>query len=208
MNRALGIAVLTALFGCSGKATAGDPTRAAAPLATGQAEAVFAGGCFWCMEGPFDKVGGVLSTESGYTGGPEDGATYAEVSAGKTGHYEALRVVYDPTVVTYAALLEVFWNNIDPTQADGQFCDRGTQYRSGIFTSDPDEKSKAEASRSKAAATLNATVVTEILPSATFWLAEDYHQDFYLKNPTHYTRYRTGCGRDARLSELWGGSGH
>ncbi len=158
------------------------------------------------MEGPFDKVQGVLSTSSGYTGGPEAGASYKQVSAGKTGHYEALRVVYDPSKVSYGDLLQTFWHNIDPTQSNGQFCDRGQQYRSAIFSSVSTEVALAEQSKVKVAAELGQQVVTEILSAAPFWLAEEYHQDFYKKNPSHYTRYRKGCGRDRRLQELWGSS--
>jgi peptide-methionine (S)-S-oxide reductase len=179
-------------------------TKAAPAPKKGQAEAVFAGGCFWCMEGPFEKIPGVISVESGYTGGKVPGPAYEAVSAGVTGHTEAIRVVYDPTKVEYAALLEVFWHNIDPTQANGQFCDKGTQYRSGVFPGSPEERAAAEASKAKVATQLSAPIVTEITDKQTFWLAEDYHQDFYKKEPDHYTRYRTGCGRDRRLAELWG----
>jgi len=160
------------------------------------------------MEGPFDRVPGVLQTWSGYTGGPEVGPTYKDISYGRTGHYEALRVIYDPAKISYAQLLEVFWRNIDPTQSDGQFCDRGNQYRSAVFTSDPDEIATAEASRTAAAKKLGKTVVTEVLPRSDFWLAEDYHQDFYQKSPGRYLQYRMGCGRDRRLRELWGTTGH
>lgn len=179
-------------------------TKAAPPLEDGQAEAIFAGGCFWCMEKPFDKVDGVVSTTSGYTGGQPDHPTYHQVSMKLTTHYEAIRVVYDPATVSYDRLLEVFWHNIDPTQDDGQFCDKGPQYRAAVFTDDPAERAAAEGSKAQAAATLGAPVVTEILPAATFWEAEDYHQDFYLKNPGRYSSYRTGCGRDRRLQALWG----
>jgi len=158
------------------------------------------------MEGPFDKVKGVVSTESGYTGGPEAGASYKQVSAGQTGHYEALRVVYDPSKVSYEDLLKTFWHNIDPTQSNGQFCDRGQQYRSAIFSSNPSEIALAEESKAQVAAELKQAIVTEILSAAPFWLAEEYHQDFYKKNPSHYLRYRKGCGRDRRLQELWGAS--
>jgi len=202
------VLLFAVLMACSPSATADPPTTKAAALKEGTAEAIFAGGCFWCMEGPFDKVHGVLETWSGYTGGPETGATYKQVSAGQTGHYEALRVVYDPDKVSYAQLLEVFWRNIDPTQADGQFCDRGKHYRSAIFASDPARVAAAKASRSAAARKLGQGIVTEILPASEFWLAEEYHQDFYLKNPSHYLRYRMGCGRDRRLLELWGQPGH
>jgi len=189
--------------------TAAAGTQAAPPLEAGQAEAIFAGGCFWCMEKPFDLVDGVISTTSGYTGGKELNPTYEQVGYHKTSHYEALRVVYDPAEVSYDALLKVFWHNVDPTQSNGQFCDKGDQYRTGIFTSEKAEIEEAEASKKAVAEALDATVVTEVLPKATFWVAEDYHQDFYLKNPSHYSRYRQGCGRDRRLKELWGDSaGH
>ncbi len=199
------LVILTALIlGCGTPDSASAGTIAAPPLAAGQAEAVFAGGCFWCMEKPFDVVDGVISTTSGYTGGAELAPTYEEVSYHRTSHYEAIRVVYDPAKVTYDALLQVFWHNVDPTRDDGQFCDRGEQYRTAIFTSDPAEVAAAEA-----AAQLGQTVLTPVLPATTFWEAEDYHQDFYKKNPTHYARYRLGCGRDRRLAELWGASaGH
>ena len=200
--------LLLLLTACSPEATADAPTVSAPPLVAGQAEAIIAGGCFWCMEGPFDKIPGVLQTLSGYTGGPEAGATYKQVASAQTGHYEALRVVYDPVQVSFGQLLEVFWRNIDPTQSDGQFCDRGKQYRSAVFASDPKEIAAAEASRSAAAAKLGQPIVTQILPKATFWLAEEVHQDFYTKNPAHYLRYRMGCGRDRRLMELWGRPGH
>lgn len=197
---------------CAGSASGGGEVKsslegvtlaAPAPKA-GQAEAVFAGGCFWCMEGPFERVPGVVSVESGYTGGPVPGPSYKAVSAGVTGHTEAIRVVYDPAKVSYSDLLAVFWVNIDPTQANGQFCDRGTQYRSGIFPGNVEERRLAEASKQAAGQQLGQPIVTEITDKQTFWLAEDYHQDFYKKEPDHYTRYRTGCGRDARLHALWG----
>lgn len=170
----------------------------------GQAIAVFAGGCFWCMEKPYDAVEGVIATTSGYTAGPQIAPTYEEVSGHATGHTEALRVLYDPSKVSYARLLDVFWHNIDPTQANGQFCDRGTQYRSGVYTSDPAERALAERSREALAQRLGAPVVTEIDVLGPFWPAEDYHQDFYKTNPQRYSSYRTGCGRDRRLQGLWG----
>jgi peptide-methionine (S)-S-oxide reductase len=197
------------LIGCSTPDSASAGTVAAPPVAEGQAEAVFAGGCFWCMEKPFDVLPGVISTTSGYTGGAEPNPTYQEVAYHRTTHYEAIRVVYDPTQVTYDKLLSVFWHNVDPTRDDGQFCDKGDQYRTGIFTSDPTEIAAAQASKTAAAATLSAEVLTPLLPAATFWEAEDNHQNFYITNPTHYTRYRLGCGRDRRLTELWGAeAGH
>ena len=171
-----------------------------------QAKAIFAGGCFWCMEQPFDVLPGVVSTTSGYIGGQKKNPTYEEVSAGRTGHTEAVQVVYDPQKVTYEKLLDVFWHNIDPTVKDQQFCDHGSQYRSGIFYTDDGQKRLAEAS--KAALDRNkpftGAIVTEITRAAEFYPAEDYHQDYYLKNPLRYKYYRSGCGRDNRLKQLWG----
>jgi len=179
-------------------------TKPAAGAAT--AKAIFAGGCFWCMEHPFDVLPGVVSTTSGYIGGQKKNPTYEEVSSGRTGHTEAVQVVYDPKKVTYEKLLDVFWHNIDPTVKDQQFCDHGSQYRSGIFYVDDEQKRLAEAS--KAALDRNkpfsAAIVTEITRASEFYPAEDYHQDFYLKNPLRYKYYRSGCGRDARLKQLWG----
>jgi peptide-methionine (S)-S-oxide reductase len=179
---------------------------AATTLPIGLAKATFAGGCFWCMEAPFDKIDGVISTTSGYIGGTKKDPTYKEVSAGITGHTEAVEIAYDPKKVTYEKLLYVFWRNIDPTAVNRQFCDGGTQYRSGIFTHDAAQKAAAEAS--KAALDKNkpfkGNIVTEITPATTFYPAEDYHQDYYQKNPVRYAYYRNGCGRDQRLKELWG----
>lgn len=173
-----------------------------------RAVATFAGGCFWCMEGPFDDVKGVKLTTSGYTGGPEKNPTYEQVSGKKTGHCEALRIEYDAGKVTYAQLLDVFWRNIDPTAGDHQFCDWGPQYRPEIFYHDEEQKRLAEESRKKVEQKFG-TVAVQITPAGEFWPAEDYHQDFYLNNPEHYQQYRKGCGRDKRLAELWGkGAGH
>lgn len=173
-------------------------------LQEGHKEAIFAGGCFWCMEKPFDKVEGVLSTTSGYTGGDNNNPTYEQVSMHRTTHLEALRVTYDPAKVSYEQLLTVYWHNVDPTQGDGQFCDRGDQYRSALFPQTPEEKAAAEKGKALVAEQLGKPVVTAIRDASTFWPAEEYHQDYYLKNPDHYLRYRTGCGRDRRLAELWG----
>ncbi len=200
----VGRLLLTWMLGACGPVAAQAGTEPAPPLEAGQAEAVFAGGCFWCMEKPFDKLDGVISTTSGYTGGKEKAPTYQDVGYHRTSHYEALRVVYDPTKLSYDRLLEVFWHNVDPTDAKGQFCDKGDQYRTAVFTSEPAEKKAAEKSKAAVAEELSQPVVTEILPKAVFWVAEAYHQDFYVTNPSHYQRYRTGCGRDARLQELWG----
>ena len=176
------------------------------PPPAGQQAAIFAGGCFWCMEPPYDVLPGVISTTSGYIGGRTRNPNYKDVSAGVTGHTEAVRVVFDPAKVSYAKLLEVFWINIDPTVRDAQFCDHGSQYRTGIFTLDAEQKRQAEESRAKLEKTkpFKAVIVTEITPAAEFWAAEDYHQDYYKKNPVRYKLYRTGCGRDARLEQLWG----
>jgi len=172
------------------------------------ATATFAGGCFWCMEKPFEDLPGVKSVISGYSGGNERKPTYEDVSAGKTGHTESVQVTYDPTKVTYAQLLQVFWHNIDPTTADRQFCDKGSQYRSAIFFQDEEEKRLAEESKKEKQAELtsavNRPIVTEIVPFVSFWPAEDYHQDFYKRNPLRYNSYRMGCGRDGRLRQLWG----
>lgn len=208
MTRMLVFALLS-LVGCAASSDVSAGTQPSAPVAEGQAEAVFAGGCFWCMESEFEKLPGVVEVESGYTGGAEKNPTYEDVGHHRTTHYEAIRVVYDPQVVDYDALLVAFWHNVDPTQDNGQFCDKGDQYRTGIFTSDADEQAKALASREVVRKQLDRDVVTQVMPAATFWVAEEYHQDFYEKKPQHYMRYRIGCGRDARLQELWGSSaGH
>ncbi len=179
------------------------PARAAAPTAV----ATFAGGCFWCMEPPFDALEGVISTTSGYTGGHVPDPTYEQVSAGGTGHAEAVQVVYDPARVSYATLLEVFWRNIDPTAADRQFCDRGSQYRSAIFTHDAAQQRAAEASREalRRDPRFAGGIATEIRPAGPFYRAEEYHQDYSRKNPLRYKFYRYTCGRDQRLAEIWGG---
>jgi peptide-methionine (S)-S-oxide reductase len=168
------------------------------------ATAIFAGGCFWCMEPPFDKTEGVISTTSGYTGGQKANPTYEEVSSGTTGHFESVKVEYDPTKVTYEQLLEVYWPNVDPFDSSGQFCDKGDQYRSAIFYGNEKEKELAEASKKQMAAKLGKPIETLILPAAQFYPAEDYHQDYYKKNPLKYKFYRYGCGRDARLAAVWG----
>ncbi|MGB8856704.1 MAG: peptide-methionine (S)-S-oxide reductase MsrA [Burkholderiales bacterium] len=178
----------------------------AADAPSGKAKATFAGGCFWCMEPPFDKLDGVISTTSGYTGGQKPNPTYDEVSAGRTGHAEAVQIIYDPKKVSYEKLLEVFWHNVDPTQKDAQFCDHGNQYRTGIFVHDAEQKRIAEASKAalEKSKPFKAALVTEIVDATQFYPAEDYHQDYYMKNPIRYKFYRNGCGRDARLKELWG----
>jgi peptide-methionine (S)-S-oxide reductase len=168
--------------------------------------ATFAGGCFWCMEPPFDKLDGVISTTSGYTGGHQPNPTYKQVSAGNTGHTEAIQIEYDPTRISYEKLLSVFWKNIDPTTADRQFCDHGSQYRPGIFYHDEAQKHAAEKSLRALQENkpFDEPVVTAITAASTFYPAEDYHQDYYQKNPLRYKYYRYACGRDQRLEELWG----
>ena len=168
--------------------------------------ATFAGGCFWCMEPPFDKVDGVTATTSGYTGGHTVNPTYEQVSSGTTGHAESLQVTYDPARVSYEKLLEVYWHNIDPLARDRQFCDAGEQYRSAIFYHDEEQKRLAEASRQalEQSGRFKQPIVTQIVPAGPFYPAEDYHQDYYKKNPIRYKFYRYGCGRDQRLQELWG----
>jgi peptide-methionine (S)-S-oxide reductase len=196
---AVAVAIVT-LIGV-GFVASGSPVRAG-----DLAKATFAGGCFWCMEPPFDAIDGVTATTSGYIGGPEDNPTYEQVSAGATGHAEAVEVVYDPSKVSYETLLEVYWRNVDPTVRDRQFCDVGRQYRTAIFAHDDVQKRAAEASKQvleASGALKGADIVTEIVAAGTFWPAEDHHQDYYVKNPLRYTYYRWGCGRDARLEALW-----
>ncbi len=207
MQRTFAVFLLSTLLLGSAAAQSPAPKAGAAPAsAAATAKATFAGGCFWCMEPPFDKLDGVLSTTSGYIGGTKLNPTYQEVSAGTTGHTEAVQVEYDPKRVSYEKLLDVFWHNVDPTQKDGQFCDHGTQYRTGIFTYDDEQKRLAEASRAALAKSkpFKGDIVTQIVPATTFYPAEDYHQDYYKKNPVRYKIYRTGCGRDARLKDVWG----
>ena len=173
--------------------------------ASGQvATAIFAGGCFWCMEPPFDALDGVVSTTSGHTGGQVKNPTYEQVSEGRTGHTEAIRVVYDPAKITYDKLLEVFWRNVDPLDGGGQFCDRGPQYRSGIFYQSEEERRLAEQSKEKVASRVSGRIATEITAAGPFYEAEAYHQDYYKKNPVRYKFYKWNCGRDQRLEKVWG----
>ena len=172
------------------------------------ATATFAGGCFWCMQPPFDKLDGVVSTTAGYTGGRTANPTYEEVSSGSTGHAESVMVVYDPARVTYARLLDVFWRNIDPLTPDRQFCDSGDQYRSAIFYHDPAQKRLAEETKAALEKSRKWRIVTEIVPAGKFFPAEKYPQSYYKKNPLRDKFYRAGCGRDDRLRELWGDSKH
>lgn len=172
-------------------------------------KATFAGGCFWCMEEAFEAVEGVVSVTSGYTGGHKVNPDYEEVSAGGTGHAEAVEILYDPERVIYAKLLEVFWRNIDPTTPDRQFCDRGNQYRSAIFYQNETQKRLAEESKQavEKSKPFKESIVTQIVPASAFYGAEDYHQSFYKKNPIRYKFYKYNCGRAQRLEELWGKKG-
>jgi peptide-methionine (S)-S-oxide reductase len=173
------------------------------PPRAGLEKAIFAGGCFWCMVHPFDAIPGVISTTSGYTGGTLTEPSYEQVSAGGTGHVESVEVVFDPKKVSYQTLLSVYWRNIDPFDGKGQFCDRGNQYRSAIFVANDEQKALAEASKRTLEERFGRLITTEILPAAPFYRAEDYHQDYYKKNPLRYRYYRYTCGRDARLKEVW-----
>jgi peptide-methionine (S)-S-oxide reductase len=202
LGRSLRIgALLISLLGLNTFAAAADVQNP-----DNSAVAVFAGGCFWCTESDFDKVAGVLSTTSGYIGGSQPNPTYETVSAGQSGYLEAVQVRFDPSKISYAKLLEAYWPTIDPLNADGQFCDTGTQYHSAIFYSSPEQQQLAQASKAALAASgrLPGPITTQILPAGTFYPAEEYHQDYHSKNPLRYNYYRHGCGRDARLEMLWG----
>ncbi len=194
------VLILAGMLVATSRPSMGDMQQGESAVAT------FAGGCFWCMEGPFDELEGVLSTTSGYTGGETDNPTYEQVSAGGTGHTESVQVVYDPQTVSYRELLDVYWRNTDPTTPDAQFCDHGDQYRPAIFYANDEQRQVAEASKKdiERTKTFSASIVTEITMATTFYPAEEYHQDFYTKNPIRYKIYRWNCGRDARLKELWG----
>jgi peptide-methionine (S)-S-oxide reductase len=178
-----------------------QPAHAQAAKAT----AIFAGGCFWCIEKDFEKLPGVIEAESGYTGGRTTQPTYEQIGTGRTGHTEAVRVIYDPAKVSYSQLVEYFWRHIDPTVKDRQFCDVGSQYRSGIYWQNDAERKVAEASRDALVKSKRFPAIhTELAAASTFWLAEDYHQDYYKKNPVRYNLYRANCGRDLRVEQLWG----
>jgi peptide-methionine (S)-S-oxide reductase len=210
-QRLFALAALALAAGLAGAAFAQAPKSAPTPpprppAQTQYATATFAGGCVWCTEADFDKVDGVISTTSGYIGGTVANPTYEQVSGGRTGHTEAVRVVFDPARVSYAKLVEYFWRTIDPTTANRQFCDARPQYRSGIFTHDAEQLRIAQASKAalEKSKPFREPIVTEITPATTFYPAEDYHQDYYEKNPVRYKFYRFNCGRDQRLQELWG----
>jgi peptide-methionine (S)-S-oxide reductase len=199
-----GAAALAIAFVYGAAAPSQAQTEAAKAPPAGLAVAIFASGCFWCTESDFDKVAGVVSTTSGYTGGQKANPTYYEVGNGRTGHTEGVRIVYDPNKVTYQKLLDVYWRNVDPFDARGQFCDKGSQYRPEIFVHDAEQKQLAEASKTAVEKKLKRPVVVKITPASTFYVAEDYHQDYYKKNPVRYKFYRYNCGRDARLEAIWG----
>ena len=204
MNRRLLLSFLAVLgLLAAAPASSQAPAPAAKPAT---AKATFAGGCFWCVEEIYDKVPGVISTVSGYMGGVQKNPTYEQVSSGRTGHAEVVQVEYDPSKVTYARLVDIFWRNIDPTQKDGQFCDHGPHYRSAIFYHDVEQKRLAEGSRLNLSKNkpFKGEIVTEITKATEFYPAEGYHQDFHTKSPTRYKFYKSGCGRDARLQQLWG----
>ena len=195
---------ITAMFlVASAACSSGSPAK---PAAGERAAAVFAGGCFWCTEADFDKIPGVIATTSGYTGGRVANPTYKQVSAGSTGHIEAVRVVYDPKRISFTELVRRFLPTIDVTDGGGQFCDRGESYRPAIFVANPAERRIAEATRARAGALLKKPIATQILPAAPFYPAEGYHQDYYKKNSTKYKYYRWRCGREARLAKVWGSS--
>ncbi len=204
------LVALAALWFLPGPRPAGASELRAAgagdPPSTGTAEATFAGGCFWCVEADFEKVDGVVEAISGYTGGTKRNPTYREVASGRTDHVEAVRIVYHPDRVTYGELLDIFWRSVDPTDAGGQFVDRGAQYRTAIFPHDEEQRLQAEASKAALAASgvFDKPIVTEILPRTTFYPAEDYHQDYYKKNPVRYRFYRFNSGRDQFLKRVWG----
>ena len=204
---AVTMSLLAATVGLAAPAKRPAPPKIQAPAPMkGTALATFAGGCFWCMEPPFEALPGVVSVTSGFSGGMERNPTYDEVSASKTGHAEAVQVRYDPKRISYDELLRVYWHNVDPTSGDGQFCDRGKQYRPAIFYNNAAERRVAQDSRFRASKELlvKKPIMVQIVPFMAFYPAEDYHQDYYKKNPQHYKEYRTGCGRDRRLRELWG----
>jgi len=186
----------------------GSPSGGYADDGSQQAKATFAGGCFWCMEEAFENVEGVTSVVSGYTGGRLENPTYEQVSAGGTGHTESIEVTFDPSKVTYKELLDVFWRNVDPTTPNAQFCDHGNQYRTAIFYHDENQKQLIEESKQRieSSKTFPESIVTEIAPASVFYTAEEYHQDFYTKNPIRYKYYKWNCGRAKRLEQLWGNS--
>lgn len=209
MNRRTSVIGLVAAVGVM-LASVSGPALAQAPSRQGTEVATFAGGCFWCVESDFDKVDGVISTISGFMGGRTPNPTYKEVTYGNTGHLEVVQVTFDPAKVSYQKLVDHFWRTIDPYDAGGQFCDRGESYTTAIFTHSPEQKTIAEASKSKLAkdGPMKQPIATAVRDAGPFTAAEDYHQDFYTKNPARYKFYRYGCGRDARLEAIWGKATH
>ncbi len=209
-GRMVALATLLLAASCAGPQAGGGRDGAATPVAGGGGSATgvatFAGGCFWCMEPPFEKLDGVLEVVSGYTGGKERNPTYKQVSSGKTGHAEVVQIRYDPARIDYATLLDVFWRQIDPTDAGGQFADRGPQYRTAIFWHDETQRELAERSKTELAQSgrFPGPIVTEVVPAGEFYAAEEYHQDYYKKNPGHYKAYRRGSGREGFLERVWG----
>ena len=200
------LGLIAGLAACSPDYQPDVPNGVEAATSSGRTEtAIFAGGCFWCTEADFEKVPGVIGAVSGYTGGTTANPTYEQVSADATGHYEAVRLTYDPARVGYAALIDYYFRTVDPTDAGGQFCDRGSSYRTAIFVADPAQRAAAEAEKAEVDALLDAPVATPVLPAAPFYPAEGYHQNYYKKNSLKYKFYRARCGRDERLEEVWGG---
>ena len=194
------LAIAFALAACGSSEADSRPPAAKSR----EAVAVFAGGCFWCTEADFEKVPGVTGAASGYTGGRTDKPTYKQVSAGGTGHYEAVRITYDPARVSYGTLLRLYFRSVDPTDAGGQFCDRGESYRTAIFAVGAEQRQLAQQAKAEAERALGRKLATPVLAAGRFWFAEAYHQDYYKKNPIRYSYYRSRCGRDARLKAVWG----
>ncbi len=196
--------LLALLAACAQDSYSAEQKKPAPPVTT--AVATFAGGCFWCMEHPFDELPGVISTTSGYTGGHQANPTYEQVSAGAIGHAESVQVRYDPHRIGYDKLLDVYWHNIDPVAVNRQFCDVGNQYRSAIFVTTPEQRITAEASvrELQASGRFKQAIATEIVDAGPFYPAEEYHQNYYQKNPIRYRFYRFNCGRDQRLEQIWG----
>ncbi|MGQ0700500.1 MAG: peptide-methionine (S)-S-oxide reductase MsrA [Panacagrimonas sp.] len=202
---ALGAALLAMACGGAAEPLAAKTDAGKTEVAAGgKAKAIFASGCFWCTESDFEKLPGVISVVSGYTGGKSANPTYEQVGGGRSGHTEAVEIKFDPAEITYAQLLEHFWRTHDPLDGGGQFCDRGSQYRPGIFYLDEAQKAAAEASRVEVRALLKQPILTEITEAKRFWPAEDYHQNYYRENSLRYRYYRAGCGRDARIEAVWG----
>ena len=204
IGKALGVGLLAATL-LTAASCEGEAAPIAKPSTAQGAVAIFAGGCFWCTEQDFEQLDGVVDAESGYIGGHTANPTYPQVGYGMTGHTEAVRVIYDPARISYARLVEYFWRSIDPTVKDRQFCDVGDSYRTGIYWLNEEQKKIAAASRDALLRSQRFPVIhTEILPAGTFWMAEQYHQDYYKTNAVRYKYYRYACGRDARLKQLWG----